>query len=244
MFRTADKYHALLWFYRRSVLPFILQLVMLAPLILLSTTNEAAAGYLFAAPLIVILSAIINLPFVASAFRSFRLDMATRRNHTLEHATILTLEGASRRRFNGRSSADGFRIDGRTSAGEIEKAFRQVCYTIRNRKPLEYVSPRCGSNTVTALGLSVSLLLLFSVFAIVMRPPLTIRAAALALVVVLFIGLRTRLGNFLQRTRFTAIDFDEVSLHSVRRVTPTLVERGPVHFVKTRVVAKHVSRAG
>ena len=106
-----------------------------------NSRNEYGAivgGYLFALPWLLPLLGILNLPFMVSAFRAFRMDTATRRNHALEHATIIYLEERSGRRFRGRASSKGFRISGRTSPKEIKEAFDQVRGVIRNGKQLSY----------------------------------------------------------------------------------------------------------
>ena len=70
---------------------------------------------------------------------------------------------------------------------------------------------------------------------VVFAPPVPYRAAALALVVLVFAALRHRLGNAMQRRFFMAVDFTEVSVRRVQPVRPDVVERGPVHLVQTTV---------
>ena len=76
-------------------------------------------------------------------------------NHALEHATIFFLEESCGRRFAGRSSPTGFRVVGPATVEEIRAAFDRVRHVIHNGQRLSYISPHCGSNVVTALGLGL-----------------------------------------------------------------------------------------
>jgi hypothetical protein len=237
LFRSG-KYKWAWWFFRRPVLPFALQLVILMPLILAANPGQLAGAYMFALPWLLSLFGILNLPFVVGAFRTSRMDPATRRNHALEHATILYLEASSGRRFSGRAARNGFRICGHASVKEIKAAFERVRHVVQAGEQLSYVSPRCGSNMVTALGLAMVLLLLVALGSLVLRPPLSIRTVALITVVLLFVGLRHGIGNAIQRRFFMAVYFKEVSLRDVRSAPQELFDRGPVHFVETAVMPR------
>jgi Domain of unknown function (DUF6391) len=237
VFRSA-KYKWAWWFFSRPILPFVCQLLILMPLILSADVALAAGAYIFALPLLLPILGILNLPFLGGAFRAFRMDPATRRNHALEHATIFFLEAKSGRRFSGCAERNGFRIAGHTSSDQIKAAFRRVRNRVRAGEPLVYVSRRCGSNMATALGFGMGLLLLVAVSSALIRPPLFVRAGALMAVVVLFFGLRHGLGNAIQRRYFMTVDFAEVSLRNIRTVPPDGSERGPVHFVETGVVLR------
>ena len=240
MFRSG-KYKWAWSFFRRPILPFALQLVVLMPLILADHLGQAVGVYAFALPWLLPLFGILNLPYVVGAFRAFRLDLATRRNHALEHATILHLEASSGRRFSGRAARNGFRISGHASVKEIKAAFGRVRNVVEAGEQLSYISPRCGSNIVTALGFGMGLLLLVAVASVLLRPPLFIRVGALTAVALLFVGLRHGIGNLIQRRCFMAVDFAEVSLRNVRTARQELFDRGPVHFVETVVVPKSSS---
>lgn len=186
MFRSG-KYRLALWFFRRPILPFAMQLVVLTPLVLAVSPGQVTGGYLFALPWLIPLFGVLNLPFMVLAFRSFRRDVSTRRNHALEHATILFLEATSSKRFSGRAARDGFRVCGPASAKDIKAAFEQVRDVVREGEPLMYISRRCGSNVVTALALGTSLLLLVALGSVVFEPPRTLRAAGLVVAVLVFL---------------------------------------------------------
>lgn len=85
----------MLWaFFMRPVLPFALQCLLLAPLILGVHLPEMGALYLFLSPWLLLGLGILNLPLVIQAFKLFRTDLRVRRNHALEHATVHFLMAA------------------------------------------------------------------------------------------------------------------------------------------------------
>jgi hypothetical protein len=214
------------------------------PLMLAEDPRTAASAYLFALPWLLPLFAILNLPFVLGAFRAFHIDPATKRNHALEHATILILEGDSGRRFTGRAELNGFRICGHTTASEIRAAFERVRRVVETGGELACISRRCGSNVVAALGMAMGLLMLVAVAIVVLRPSLTVRAVTLIAVVLLFVGLWRGIGNAIQRRFFLSVDFVHVSLRDVRGVPQKLFDRGPVHFVETLVLPRSGANVG
>ena len=225
------------WFFWRPILPFVVEFLVVAPLVLADTPSTAIGGVVFLLPWFLVLFGVINLPFMAAAFRAFHLDKETRRNHALEHATIHYLE-ANGRRLSGRALRDGFRIGGRSSAREIKAAFEQVRRVVRDGGRLPHISRRCGSNVVSALGLALTLLLTVALVSLLVQPSLGIRALALTGVVVVFVVMRHGIGNWIQGQFFMATDFEEVSLRDVREVQAGPMERRPVHFVSTIVRAK------
>lgn len=226
------------WFFWRPIVPFIVEFLVLAPLVLADDPSSAIGGAVFLLPWLLALFALINLPFVASAFRAFRCDRQTRRNHALEHATIHFLEISGARRLGGRAMPNGFRISGRTSPQDIRKAFEQVRRIVRQGDHLPHISRRCGTNVITALGLSLLLLLSVAVISVIAQPPLAARASALAFVVIFFVSMRHAIGNWIQARFFMATDFEEVAVRDVHKVLPGPMERPPVHVVATVIRVK------
>jgi hypothetical protein len=222
-------------FYSRPLLPFLVQLGVLAPLILAPEPRRAVPIYLFFLPWLLPLFGLLSLPFVFAAFRAFRLDTATKRNHALEHATILELESRNGRRLAGRASPRGFRISGHVSIDDVRKAFERVRRTVLAGEPLKYVSPRCGSNVVTAIGVGMLLLVAVAVCSVTVQPSWSVRAAALLAIGMVFVMLRRAAGNAIQRRFFMEEDFADVSLRDVRHTSPGLFDRGPAIFVETIV---------
>jgi len=230
-----EKYRWLRGFYLRPVLPFALEFVLLAPLALGVDAPELTSFYLFVSPWLIAVLALLNLPFVRFAFESFRLDMATRRNHALEHATVLLLRTQGLRRAAGHAKPDGFGVSGGPSAQEIRAAFDVVQRQVQDREPLVYVSRNCGSNRVTALAFALFLLLVVTIVSVLARPPLAVRAAALVMVVLVFASLRHVLGNWMQKQWFMSTDFASVSLRDVRKVKTRITDEPPTYFVETLI---------
>jgi hypothetical protein len=89
-----------------------------------------------------------------------------------------------------------------------------------------------------AAALALLLLLSVAVISLLVEPRLVFRAAMLAGVVVLFIGMRHGIGNWMRRRFFMSTDFEDVSLRDVLEVQASPTERRPVHFVATIVRTK------
>lgn len=222
-------------FFARPVLPFALEFLLIAPLVLGQDLPEANAIYLFLAPWILAVLGILNLPLVLGLFRQFEMDQAARRNHALEHATIHFLIADGVAGLAGQASSDGFRVSGGATPKQIRHAFSRVARLVEDSQPLPHVSRYCGSNRVTALGLAIFLLLLVCIVSLVVRPPLGIRVALLVSVVLFFSAMRHTIGNWVQRRYFMATDFNHVAIEYVRQANPKPIERGPVYFVRTVV---------
>ena len=223
-------------FFMRPVFPFALELLLLTPLVLGVDLPEITPLYLFVAPWLLLVLAILNLPLVAQVFQLFRMDSRIRRNHALEHATIHFLWATGKRGVGGRAAPHGFRVSGHASPAEIRKAFDQVRELIRTGRPLPHVSRHCGSNQVTALALGILMLFVVVAISLVLRPPLWVRALALAGVVLAFVLLRHAAGNRIQARFFMATDFGDAIIRSITKVKAEDTERSPVHDVQTTVV--------
>jgi hypothetical protein len=235
VFRTREKARAVRWFFGHSTLPFAIEFVLVAPLVLGMHAPGMEPLYLVVGPWVLVAVALLNLPFVAAANRAFRMDRATRRNHALEHATIYYLRLERRQRISGQASPRGFRVCGDLSASQIRGAFEKVRQRVRNGSPIPHISRRCGSNRVTAMGLALMFLFSVTLLVLLIRPPLVARAAALAAAILLFVALRHRVGDWIQARFFMATDFDDARIRDIRRVKPEADERGSVHFVETIV---------
>jgi hypothetical protein len=233
-----DRYKLVRWFFRRPILPLLVEICIFAPIVLAHDPSDVLGPYLFLLPWLALVFGVVNLPLVAAAFRAFRLDLPTRRNHAIEHATIHYLEKNGTKRFSGRADRNGFRLCGESSAQEIRTAFEQVQQVVRERGQLPYISVRCGSNVVTALGLALVLLTTVVLGSVLLPPSWPVRAAALASVFLVFVVVRRRIGNSIQRRFFMTMDFDGISLGRIRKIQAGLVDSGPVYFVETNIRAK------
>jgi uncharacterized protein DUF6391 len=226
-----------LWgFFMRPVLPFAMEFLLLTPLVLGMDIPEMAPLYLFLSPWLFFVLGVLNLPFLTQLFRLFRMDIRTRRNHALEHATIHFLSAARLTGIGGRAAQTGFRISGGASPVAIRAAFDHVRELIETQRPLPYVSRHCGSNRVTAMGLGILLLFVVVAISYLARPPLWSRALSLVGVVLVFAAMRHAIGNWIQARLFMATDFADAFVRSIRKVKADDVERPPVYFVETKLV--------
>jgi hypothetical protein len=219
----------------RPALPFALEVLMVAPLVLAADVPAMAPYYLLVAPGLVIGLLALNLPLAATVFRRVRLDDDTRRNHALEHATIHYLERDGADTFGGRAQRGGFQVYGRTTPSRIREAFEEVAVRVQGRMAIPHVSPRCGSNLITTLALGVLLLAAASLVSVWLQPPLVVRAALLLAAIGVFVRWRVRVGNWLQARYFMATDFDEVAVRDIRKVRGSNRGGRVVHLVRTRV---------
>ena len=235
MFRSRDKWRLFRWFFVRSSTPFVVELAVVAPLVLGLDVPSVSLAYVLAGPWLLIALGLVTLPFVGNAFRAFRINAATRRNHALEHATIYYLR-AHGRRCAGRASANGFRVSGVVTEREIRTAFETVRRRVRAREPIPHISRRCGSNVVTALGFGMSGLFLVLLISVLFRPPLLVRITALVAAVLVFVGLKHRVGNWIQARFFMLTDFEDVGLRDIRRLPFEFDDAsGSVFFVTTAI---------
>lgn len=222
-------------FFCRPALPFHLQAVLLAPLALGASLPGLISVYAIAAPWLIAALVALNLPVLAFLFHGIRLDRAARRNHALEHATIHFLERAGAPLLSGRADKGGFRIFGRVTAPEIRQAFAEVAVRIEGGMPLPYLSPRCGSNRLTALVLGTALLLGVTLASVVLRPPVAVSAFALAAAVATFHHWRDRVGQWAQDRFFMATDFETASVRNIRQVRGSNRGGRLLYDVRTRV---------
>lgn len=226
----------MLGFFAQPILPFALDLLVLAPLVLGFDVAGVGPFYLAFSPFIVLTLGILNLPLTVQVFRLFSMDSATKRNHALEHATIHFLLRNKVRVSGGRAEGAGFRVSGGAKPAEIRKAFTEVERLITNRQRIPHISPHCGSNLVTSLALALLLLAVVTALCLFLQPSLAVRAGLLAGVPIAFVLVRHTVGNSIQARFFMATDFVGAAIENIRDVRPhPVMERGPARFVETSV---------
>lgn len=200
------------------------------------------ALYLLVFPWLLALMLIVNAPFLGGAFRQFRLSEEVKRNHALEHGTIYFLRRRCGRKYRigGRSEDGGFRIHGLGAPDLIVPAFNELKEHLARGDWRPVVSRYCGSNLVTAQGLSIVLLTIAAVLFLIVDLAWPIRLGVLVAIALVYFFVRGVLGLFIQRRRFLSFDFSDASIRSIREVKPHLPnERRTVFFVRT-----HVRREG
>src|SRR5215218_5373343 len=139
---------------------------------------------------LVLLPILYSLQAVGSLFvypRQLKIMFANkilRRNHALEHATIVVMmEREPGRKFNGFSTDDGFFVQGVRSTEEVDGAAREALRRLRAGEKKLAVHRNCGTTIVAAnllaavffLGaLGVGLYLGGIVLSLVLRVPLSL----------------------------------------------------------------------
>lgn len=226
----------MLRFFARPILPFALDFLIVAPLVL--GLDEAGIGpfYLAFSPIIVVTLCVLNLPLTVQVFRLFSMDSATKRNHALEHATIHFLLRNAVRVSGGKAERTGFRISGGAKPAQIRDAFAEVERLIMAGQTIPHISRHCGSNLVTSLALALLLLAAVTTLCLFLHPGLATRAGLLAGIPIAFVLIRHTVGNTIQARFFMATDFVGAAIESIRDVPlDPVIERGPVRFVETRL---------
>lgn len=149
--------------------------------------------FLFLLPILFSLQAVGSLFVYPRQLKTMFGNRILRRNHALEHATIVVMmEREPGRKLNGFSTDDGFFVQGVRSLDEVDSAAREALRRLRAGERRLAIHRNCGTtivavNLLTALfflgalgvglyvGLNLYLLILGSVLlAFVLRVPLSL----------------------------------------------------------------------
>jgi len=107
--------------------------------------------FLFLLPILFSLQAVGSLFVYPRQLRAILGNKLLRRNHALEHATIVVMmEREPGRKLNGFSTDDGFFVQGVRSIAEVESAAREALRRLRNGEKGLAVHRNCGTTFVAA----------------------------------------------------------------------------------------------
>ena len=107
--------------------------------------------FLFLLPILYSLQAVGSLFVYPRQLKSMFGNRILRRNHALEHATIVVMmEREPGRRFNGFSTDDGFFVQGVRSIEEVDGAAREALRRLRAGEKKLAVHRNCGTTIVAA----------------------------------------------------------------------------------------------
>jgi hypothetical protein len=107
--------------------------------------------FLFLLPILYSLQAVGSLFVYPRQLKSMFGDRILRRNHALEHATIVVMmEREPGRKFNGFSTDDGFFVQGVRSMEEVDGAAREALRRLRVGEKKLAVHRNCGTTIVAA----------------------------------------------------------------------------------------------
>ena len=166
--------------------------------------------FLFLLPVLYSLQAVGSLFVYPRQLKNMFGNKILRRNHALEHATIVVMmEREPGRRFNGFSDDDGFFVQGVRSKEEVDSAAREAARRLRAGEKKLAVHRNCGTTIVAAnllaaffflVALGVGLYLGWSVYLLILG------GIALSLI------LRVPLSLLLQRFVTTDADLTNVEV--------------------------------
>ena len=107
--------------------------------------------FLFLLPILFSLQAVGSLFVYPKQLRAIFGNKILRRNHALEHATIVVMmEREPGRRLNGFSTDDGFFVQGVRSISEVESAAREAMSRLQNGEKRLALHRNCGTTIVAA----------------------------------------------------------------------------------------------
>src|ERR687894_869876 len=107
--------------------------------------------FLFVLPILFSLQAVGSLFVYPRQLKSVLGNRILRRNHALEHATIVVMmEREPGRRFNGFSTDEGFFVQGVRSTEEVDSAAREALRRLRGGEKKLAVHRNCGTTIVAA----------------------------------------------------------------------------------------------
>jgi hypothetical protein len=107
--------------------------------------------FLFLLPILFSLQAVGSLFVYPKQLRAIFGNKILRRNHALEHATIVAMmEREPGRKLNGFSTDDGFFVQGVRSISEVESAAREALRRLKSGEKRLAIHRNCGTTIVAA----------------------------------------------------------------------------------------------
>jgi hypothetical protein len=185
--------------------------------------------FLFVLPILFSLQAVGRLFVYPRQLKAVLGNRILRRNHALEHATIVVMmERAPGRKANGFSTDEGFFVQGVRSTQEVDSAAREALRRLRSGEKGLAIHRNCGTTIVAAnllaavffLGaLGVGLYMNWSPYPLILGS------------VVLAFTLRVPLSLLLQRFVTTDADLTNAEVGWVEPVAPGDLQGGFLGFV-------------
>jgi uncharacterized protein DUF6391 len=122
-----------------------------APLLFVLFIAFFVVVFLFLLPILFSLQAVGSLFVYPKQLRAIFGNRILRRNHALEHATIVVMmEREPGRKLNGFSTDDGFFVQGVRSISEVESAAREALRRLQNGEKRLAIHRNCGTTIVAA----------------------------------------------------------------------------------------------
>ncbi len=185
--------------------------------------------FLFLLPILFSLQAVGSLFVYPRQLGAILGNKMLRRNHALEHATIVVMmEREPGRKLNGFSTDDGFFVQGVRSIAEVESAAREALRRLRDGEKGLAVHRNCGTTIVAANLLAAIFFLAALGIGLYMQWPLYL--LILGSVVLSFV-LRVPLSLLLQRFVTTDADLTNAEVGWVEPASPADLRSGIVGFL-------------
>ena len=174
--------------------------------------------FLFLLPILFSLQAVGSLFVYPRQLRAVLGNRILRRNHALEHATIVVMmEREPGRKLNGFSTDDGFFVQGVRSMEEVDSAAREALRRLRRGQKRLAIHRNCGTTIVAANLLTAVLFLVSLGVGIYMDWPLYLMVVGSVVAALL---LRVPLSLLLQRFVTTDADLSNAEVGWVEPANP------------------------
>ena len=181
--------------------------------------------FLVLLPILFSLQAVGNLFVYPKQLRTIFGNKILRRNHALEHATIVVMmEREPGRRLNGFSTDDGFFVQGVRSISEVESAAREALRRLQNGEKRLAIHRNCGT-TIVAANLLAAIFFLVTLGLVLYLGGSYLYLMILGSVILAF-ALRIPLSLFLQRFVTTDADLKNAEVGWVEPAQPGDLKSG------------------
>ena len=192
--------------------------------------------FLLLLPILFSLQAVGNLFVYPRQLKTVLGNRILRRNHALEHATIVVMmKREPGRRLNGFSTDEGFFVQGVRSTQEVESAAREALGRLQNGEKRLAVHRNCGTTIVAANLLAAIFFLAALGIGLYMQWPLYLLILGS---VVLSFALRVPLSFLLQRFVTTDAELTNAEVGWVERANPADLRAGIVGFLLAASTAR------
>jgi Domain of unknown function (DUF6391) len=180
--------------------------------------------FLFLLPILFSLQAVGSLFVYPRQLRAIFGNKILRRNHALEHATIVVMmEREPGRKLNGFSTDDGFFVQGVRSLAEVESAAREAIGRLHSGEKGLAIHRNCGTTIVAANLLAAVFFLTALGVGLYLGWPLYLLILGS---VVLAFALRVPLSLLLQRFVTTDADLSNAEVGWVEPANPGDLRNG------------------
>jgi hypothetical protein len=186
--------------------------------------------FLFVLPILFSLQAVGGLFVYPRQLKAMFGNRILRRNHALEHATIVVMmEREPGRKLNGFSTDEGFFVQGVRSLEEVESAAREAIRRLRGGEKRLAIHRNCGT-TIVAANLLTAIFFLASL-AVGLYLDRQLYLLILLGAIVLAFALRVPLSLLLQRFVTTDADLTNAEVGWVEPANPGDLQGGILGFL-------------